>query len=288
MRRMATYAIGDVHGCYQTLQALLERLPFDPSRDRLWLVGDLVNRGPDSLEVLRWAKRTSDELGERFVCVLGNHDVHYLARAAGAAGPRDKDTLDPLLAAPDRDELVDWLRDLPLLHRDGDRVLVHAGLLPSWSPERAEKLAREVEAAIREGDGVLARYAARPRPWSAELPEPERLDQALAVFTLVRTLDPRGVPLADFAGPPEQAPAGATPWFRVPGRRNAGAFIVFGHWAALGLHRSRSGSSGEGVVHALDTGCVWGGWLTALRLEDEEVFQVDCLERPPELPGTAS
>lgn len=270
---MATYVIGDVHGCFHTLEALLGELPFDPERDRLWMVGDLVNRGPDSAEVLRWARRMSRELGDRFVAVLGNHEIHLLARATGA-DPRRRDTLDSILAAPDRVELVDWVLDRPLLHREGDLLLVHAGLLPSWTADEAEALAREVEEELHSprSDRLLARYAARPRRWSAKLSTRDRRDQALAAFTLLRTVGEDGVPRPGFTGPPWEASADMVPWFDVPERRSADHTIVFGHWAALGLKI-------EPGLRALDTGCVWGERLTALRLEDGQVFQA---ERRPE------
>ena len=166
---MATYVIGDVHGCLGTLEALFARLPFDAATDRLWMVGDLVNRGPDSAGVLRWARGKERELGERFVAVLGNHDIHLLARVDGT-DPRSRDTLDGVLAAPDRSELIDWLYGRPLLHRDGDVVLVHAGLLPHWSVDEAAELAREVEDALRAPGAkrLLDRYAVPPRRWRSD------------------------------------------------------------------------------------------------------------------------
>jgi bis(5'-nucleosyl)-tetraphosphatase (symmetrical) len=158
---MATYAIGDVHGCYETLRALLVRSGFSPGRDRLWMVGDLVNRGPRSLEVLRWAA----DMGDRLVVVLGNHDLYLLARGAGVAERKRRDTLDVVLAAADGPELLAWLRRRPLLHREGDRVLVHAGLFPEWSAERAEQLARETEERLRGGSGGrLLRWSVTKRP----------------------------------------------------------------------------------------------------------------------------
>jgi bis(5'-nucleosyl)-tetraphosphatase (symmetrical) len=268
---MATYVIGDVHGCFETLRNLLARIPFRPDEDRLWLVGDLVNRGPDSLGVLRWAREISERLGERFVAVLGNHEVHLLARAAGVAEPRPQDTLDELLAAPDRDRLVSWVRRLPLLHRDGDTLLFHGGLLPSWTADQAEALAREVEAVLRrpDGDRLLACYASRDGDFDDDCHGGEpgaRAGCALAVLTLLRVVRPDGRPRCGFTGRPEEAPAGDRPWFEVPGRKSAGLRVVFGHWATLGLHVAPP-------VHALDSGCVWGGALTALRLEDGALFQ---------------
>ena len=273
---MATYAIGDVHGCSRTLAGLLAELPLDLGRDRLWLAGDLVNRGPDSLGVLRWARETAERMGERFVAVLGNHDLHFLARAAGVAEARRRDTLEPLLDAPDREELAAWLRSRPLLHREGETFLVHAGLLPGWSVEEAETRAREAEAALRGpvASRTLARYAAacgRAGGRGPGDPKPggERTDRTLAVLTLLRTVDRHGEPCFELTGPPAEAPPGRVPWFEAPGRRSVIARAVFGHWAALGLHLAPR-------VLALDSGCVWGSSLSAVRLEDCRVFQVCC------------
>lgn len=262
---MATYAIGDVHGCFETLQRLLRRIAFDSGQDRLWLVGDLVNRGPRSLEVLRWAV----EQGERIVVVLGNHDLHLLARAAGVAEAKKRDTLDPVLAAPDRDDLLAWLRTRPLAHRMGETLLVHAGLFPDWSPAQAEALARETEERLR--GGASAKLLAtvnekRAERWKNGLTGLERARVALAGFAKLRTIDPQGRTCSGFSGPPEEAPPGCRPWFSIPGRASAGATVVFGHWAALGLR------VGSGIA-ALDTGCAWGRQLTALRLDDWKVFQ---------------
>lgn len=262
---MTTWALGDIQGCHTTLRRLLERIRFDAGVDRLWLVGDLVNRGPGSLDVLRWAR----ELGDRLTVVLGNHDLHLLARGLGAAAAKPTDTLDAVLAAPDRDELLAWLRARPLLHREGDLLLVHAGLLPEWTVGEAETQARDVERALRgpEAAELLARPRRHaPRGWIAGLENLPRRQLALLALTRLRTMSLHGEPEFDFSGPPDGAPAGHIPWFRMPGRRSAEATVVFGHWAALGLHR--------GPHHlALDSGCVWGGTLTALRLDDRTVVQ---------------
>lgn len=274
---MATYAIGDVHGCGETLRALLDEIPFRPDRDRLWLAGDLVNRGPDSLGVLRWARDASERMGDRFAAVLGNHEVHLLARAAGVAGPRHRDTLAEVLEAPDADGLVAWVRSLPLLHREGDTLLFHAGLLPAWTADQAEGLARATEAALRspEGDELLAGYTARNGSFDdfCQRSEPgSRAGCALAVLTLLRVVRPDGTPRCGFTGRPEEAPRGDRPWFEAPERRSRDARTVFGHWATLGLHVAPR-------VHALDSGCVWGGSLSAVRLEDGALFQVPCRDR---------
>jgi bis(5'-nucleosyl)-tetraphosphatase (symmetrical) len=277
---MATFAIGDLHGCWDTLRRLLDRLPFEPARDRLWLVGDLVNRGPRSLEVLRWARETAAAMGERFAVVLGNHDLRLLALAAGVTRPKRLDTLGHLLAAEDAGELVAWLGARPFVHRgeNGEEgwTMVHAGLLPEWTVADAEAAARRVEAALAgpQRNALLVRGPADP---AADDPALAPLRRALLAFTLLRTLDAEGRP-CPFSGPPAEAPAGCVPWFRVPGRRTVGHRIVCGHWAALGLHRE------DGVL-ALDSACVWGRRLTAVRLEDGEVFQQETVEGPDELPG---
>ncbi|MCO5170762.1 MAG: symmetrical bis(5'-nucleosyl)-tetraphosphatase [Planctomycetes bacterium] len=260
---MATYAVGDVQGCWRTLQRLLDRVS-PTSDDRLWLAGDLVNRGRGSLEVLRWAARQRG-----LTAVLGNHDLHLLARAAGTRASKGKDTLDAVLEAPDRADLLDWLATRPLLVRDGDRLLVHAGLLPSWTPEAAAALAAEVDAA-RAADrrAFLEALAAGPSPlaWREGLSPDDRLRLVVAALTRVRCCRADGTMDLDYSGPPAAAPRGLVPWFEAPGRRSAGATIVFGHWAALGLVLV------PGVV-ALDTGCVWGRALTCVRLEDGAVVQ---------------
>jgi bis(5'-nucleosyl)-tetraphosphatase (symmetrical) len=271
---MATYAIGDVHGCFETLQRLLRRIQYDRRLDRLWLVGDLVNRGPRSLDVLRWAVAEED----RSVVVLGNHDLHLLGLNWGISSLKRRDTLDELLAAPDRDDLLEWLRRRPLFHREDGHALVHAGLFPSWSLEKAQRLAREVEAWLqgdRAAELVEAVDRKAPERWKGGLEGLERVRIALAGFARLRTIDEDGRMCAEFSGPPREAPKGCVPWFAVAGRKSAGeGRIVFGHWAALGLWR-------HGGVDALDTGCAWGRALTALRLDDGEVFQEPSGETSP-------
>ena len=260
---MATYVIGDIHGCFDTLQALWPRLGFDERRDRLWLVGDLVNRGPKSLETLRWAKDLSERLDERMWVVLGNHDLHLLARHDGYGKHRRKDTLEGVLTAPDREELMAWLARQPLLCRESDVLLVHAGLLPHWTPEEAESVARRLERVLRDPDrrrSLNDRRLELPEdsPWIAPRAE-------LSVFAGLRTCTAAGEP-CKFKGPPDEAPPGCLPWFQVPGRRSARLTIVFGHWAAMGLRL-------EPKAIGLDSGCVWGHRLSAIRLEDRELFQ---------------
>lgn len=262
---MATYAIGDVHGSFATLQLLLRRIAFDPKADRLWFVGDLVNRGEGSLAMLRWALAHD----ERIVAVLGNHDLHLLARAAGVAAAKKRDNLEEVLAAPDRDDLLAWLRHRPLVHREGEALLVHAGLFPDWTPAAAERLAREVEERLRGEKGARLLAAADPKGgarWKEELSGQERARVALTGFTRLRTLHQNGRVCADFSGSPAFAPRGCRPWFAIPGRKSAGATVIFGHWAAFGLQVG-------GGIASLDTGCAWGRELTALRLDDWRVFQ---------------
>jgi len=276
---MATYAIGDIQGCYATFQRLLERIAFDRSRDRLWLVGDLVNRGPRSLETLQWARDHDDCL----TVVLGNHDLHLLAAALGVRKLKRLDTLEDILAAKRGGELIDWLRHQPLIHVDGNDVLVHAGLLPEWSVDDACAHARTLESALRNGDGkAVLRALQTPPPgrWRAALKGSERLAFIAAVLTRIRVCRPKGKLHASFTGPLESVPEGYAPWFRAPDRRSSGYRIVFGHWSALGLYL-------DDGVRALDTGCVWGRTLTALRLDDEQVFSVPYAEeqQAPEASG---
>ena len=265
---MATYAVGDIQGCYSELQQMLEQIRFDPVADKLWLVGDLVNRGPDSLQVLRLVK----SLGDNAVTVLGNHDLHLLAVAEGAAELHRSDTLDEILNAPDRDELLFWLRQQRMLYTEGDYVLVHAGLLPQWSIKQAAGLAREVESALRGADYTtfFARmYGNAPHNWEDDLGGYKRLRVITNAFTRMRICTLRGEMEFKFKGEVEKIPEGYMPWFEVPERKSREATVIFGHWSALGLKLLPN-------VIALDTGCLWGGPMTAIRLEDRQLFQVSC------------
>lgn len=258
---MAVYAIGDVQGCAQPLHELLRLVGFRPERDRLWLTGDLVNRGPESLEVLRFVK----SLGERAVVVLGNHDLHLLAVWSGQARLKPNDSLMPVLTAPDGDELMHWLRTRPLLHHDPQLgyVMVHAGIAPGWDLGTAVRCAGEVERVLAGPDyrSYLSHiYGNQPDTWSERLAGMDRLRYITNAFTRMRCCDPSGRLLLDYKGEPEKRPEGYIPWFEVPGRRYDGPTIVFGHWSALGFR------DGGGVL-ALDTGCLWGGSLTAVRLD---------------------
>lgn len=267
---MATYAIGDIQGCYRSLLELLASFDFDAERDDLWLVGDLVNRGPDSLKTLRFVRR----LGERAVCVLGNHDLHLIAVAAGHARLRDGDTLDEVLQAPDRDELLDWLRQRPLLHRHDAYAMVHAGLLPQWSVEDALAVAQEVEAVLRGPDyhALLAHmYGNDPDHWEPSLTGFARWRVIVNAMTRMRVCSVEGRMILSFVGERKDAPSDMLPWFEVPGRASRGTQVIFGHWSALGLVMQPD-------VVGLDTGCLWGRQLSALRLDDRRLFQVSCAE----------
>jgi bis(5'-nucleosyl)-tetraphosphatase (symmetrical) len=265
---MATYAIGDLQGCLRPLEQLLDQVRFDPSRDRAWFVGDLVNRGPDSVGCLRFVK----SLGDAAVTVLGNHDLHLVCVAEGVQARKPRDTLVEVLDAPDREELVRWLRHRPLFHAEGGHALVHAGLLPEWSVKRAGELAREVEAALR-GPGYRAflerMYGDEPTAWDDALEGVERLRVIVNAMTRLRVCDERGAMVLRFKGEPDEARDGWFPWFDMPDRRSADHVMVCGHWSALGLEIRPD-------LLSIDSGCVWGRCLTAVRLEDRRVFQADC------------
>jgi len=261
---MATYAIGDIQGCYEPFLRLLERIHFDPASDRLWLVGDLVNRGPCSLDVLRFLV----EHRHAIHAVLGNHDIYALARVFGVTPPTDDETIASFVAAPDRDALVAWLLTCPLLFEADGHAMVHAGLLPAWDFATARREARNVEAALTADPvGLLDAYFNRKRnAWSLSLAGIDRAVAALSVFTRIRFVDGDGR-FVSGSGPAEAPPvAGAIPWFKAP-RGSSGTPILFGHWASLGLWI-------EGDVLALDSGCVWNGSLTAVRIADRAVFAV--------------
>lgn len=265
---MTTYAIGDVQGCYEPLQRLIKLIRFNPTHDRLWFVGDLVNRGPDSLNVLRYIKNLQD----RAIVVLGNHDLFLLAVAEGIATVRPEDTLQEILAAPDRNELLAWLRQQRLLYRENPFVLVHAGLLPQWSIDETERLAREVEVGLQGPsyrDILHALHPSKYLQWSSDLTGPTRLAAVIKVLTRLRACSSDGLMESSFSGPPERIPAGYLPWFKVEHRQHRDTTIVCGHWAALGLHC-------DNHLLAIDSGRVWGRQLTAVRLEDRAVFQVPC------------
>ncbi|MBL9017938.1 MAG: symmetrical bis(5'-nucleosyl)-tetraphosphatase [Myxococcales bacterium] len=270
---MARYAIGDVQGCMASLERLLALIAFSPARDELWLVGDLVNRGPRSLDVLRWAM----SMGKSVTCVLGNHDLHLLARAAGAADAKKRDTLDEVLAAPDVDRLIDWLRQRPFVHAHQSLALVHAGLHPRWTIADAKARSADLERELR---GPAWRVflskingGGKPPRWDDKLGGSDRWRAILAYLVRVRMCHPDGKVDVQYDGPPSGAPAGLVPWFKLPTPAWGTHTVVFGHWAALGLDL--------GPRHlGIDTGCVWGRSLTAVRLDDRSVFQVKAVEPP--------
>lgn len=274
---MATYAIGDIQGCFGTLCCLLEKIAFDPAKDRLWFVGDLVNRGPRSLETLRFVRG----LGVAAVVVLGNHDLALLMAAEGFGKRGKDDTVEDVLNAPDRDVLLDWLRHQPLCHVDHDLCMVHAGLLPAWSVTQARALAGEVEAALVADDwrDFLANmWGSEPAAWDDALVGWPRLRAIVNAMTRMRFCTPGGIMDFHAKGELVDAPPGYVPWFEVPGRRSADSVLVTGHWSALGLKMTPN-------LLAIDSGCLWGGMLTAVRLADRAVFQVPCL--PEEVAGAA-
>lgn len=265
---MATYAIGDLQGCFEPLEQLLELAGFSESRDRLWLVGDLVNRGPQSLEILRFVK----SLGDRAVCVLGNHDLHLLMVAEGQAKQHRKDTLDAILAAPDRDDLLAWLRGLPLMHAEGEYAMVHAGLLPSWSIARALELARETEKALHgsEWRTLMANmYGNRPDRWDESLSGYDRLRVVINAMTRMRICTEDGRMEFEYKGALDEIPRDYLPWFAIKGRKSADTTVICGHWSAIGLLAEKN-------LLSLDSGCLWGRRLSAVRLEDRKIFQVSC------------
>lgn len=265
---MATYAIGDVQGCHDELVALLDRIGFDARRDRVWFTGDLVNRGPKSAQTLRLVM----QLAESAVTVLGNHDLFLLAIAAGHGRLHKGDTMQEILAEPDRDQLLDWLARQKLAHFEEGTLLVHAGVLPEWSAQQVVELAAEVEHTIRSGNDFFAAMRGnQPEAWSAGLRGHDRTRTIVNALTRMRFLTPDG--RMEFVTKTDIAPPGYLPWDEVPGRATADIHVIYGHWASRGLTL-------RPYLSGLDSGCVWGRQLTAMRLEDRALFQVDCLAGP--------
>ena len=268
---MSRYLIGDVQGCLEPLQRLVAGLPLEAG-DRIWFTGDLVNRGPDSLGVLRWVRN----LGDRALTVLGNHDLHLLCVAAGHARQHRGDTLASILAAPDREELLGWLRHQPLAHLEDSYLLVHAGVLPEWHAAEVRSLAAEVEAVLQGAgheDFLRVLYGNQPDRWNPELAGVDRLRLVTNALTRLRLCQSDGT--MDFAhkGELRDAPAGLVPWFDLDPLAMRDHAVLFGHWSALGLvMRER--------LIGVDTGCLWGRTLTAVRLEDRAVFAVPCSAGP--------
>lgn len=271
---MAVYAVGDLQGCLQPLKCLLQRVKFDPSVDRLWLVGDLVNRGPESLETLRFLYSMRDSL----VCVLGNHDLHLLAAWRNIDRLKKGDTLREVLEAPDAEQLLGWLRQQKLLHYDEPRAvaMVHAGIPPQWTLGTALELAAEVEQVLRDDERLKpfldGMYGNEPNKWSKRLTGVERLRVITNYFTRMRFCTAEGK--LDFKSKEglDDAPKGYKPWFAHKGRRSRHVDIIFGHWAAL------EGRVSEPGVIALDTGCVWGGAMTLYDLDNGQYHRCDCAE----------
>ena len=266
---MSIWAIGDLQGCCDSLDALLARpeIAGDPHA-RFWFAGDLVNRGPASLKTLR----TVMALGNRAVSILGNHDLHLLGVAAGVRKTGKSDTTQEILDAPDADVLLNWIRSRPLAHFERGHLMVHAGVLPSWTAAQTLGLASEVEGALRGPkwrDFLTKMYGNTPDAWADSLQGPDRLRVIVNALTRMRYCTLDGVMDFDAKDSSGDAPAGHVPWFDVPGRATASVTVVFGHWSTLGLVRQ------AGVI-GLDTGCVWGGQLTAMRLEDRQIVQVQC------------
>lgn len=270
---MATYVIGDVQGCFDELQRLLEKVRFDERQDVLWFAGDLVNRGPKSLEVLRFVK----SLGERAITVLGNHDLHLLATISNGVQFKQKSGLQPIVDAPDRDELLEWLCHQPLLHTDpaNGYCMVHAGLPPQWDLTTARSCAQEMESVLanaqRREQFFSVMYGDQPDLWGEDLGGYDRLRFITNCFTRLRFCTGEGRLALDEKGAPGFARKGLLPWFMVPGRKTANIKILFGHWSMLGYHHSNN-------TWALDTGCLWGGELSALRIDVPipELISIDC------------
>ena len=264
---MATYAIGDIQGCFHALMALLARLQFNPKQDRLWLVGDLINRGSGSLNVLRWCYQHQDSLQ----IVLGNHDLHALAVVHGLKPAHKGDTLQACIDAPDRDVLFNWLRHQPLMIEKNGYVMLHAGLLPQWTISKALSYACEVETVLQSEHFphfLVNMYGALPNQWQPDLAGMDRLRIITNAFTRMRICTADGELEFAFKGELPDVPEGYMPWFDVPNRKSAGANIICGHWSALGLRQRNN-------IHALDTGCLWGGQLTAMCLETRAITQVN-------------
>ncbi len=269
---MAVYAIGDIQGCFDELMQLLALIEFNETEDRLWFCGDLVNRGPKSLETLRFVKG----LGDRAVTVLGNHDLHLLAKAYGYGKFLAKDTLDGIIHAPDSKALLDWLRHQPLLHHDAELgfTMVHAGLPPQWNLVTAQSCALELQTKLR-GDDVddflCQMYGNQPDRWSGDLAGIDRLRFITNVFTRLRFCTQDGVLNYKDKGAPGTQSKGYVPWFDIAERKNANLNIVFGHWSTLGVREKNN-------VYALDGGCLWGGQLLALRLDGDmpQWFSLPC------------
>lgn len=271
---MAVYAIGDVHGCFASFQQLLKKINFSPRADKLWLVGDVVNRGAQSLQMLRWLRQHEESV----VLVLGNHDLHLLALYHGIGERAKHPTLAPLWEAADKDELCTWLQRQPLAHYEHGYLMVHAGVAPQWDLSQTLAAAAEVQTQLRMHAGGTTKanaeffatmYGNEPNAWRDELQPPERWRVSINALTRLRICTAKGKMLLTYTGTREQIPHGYDAWFAAPQRRTVGTPIIFGHWSALGVIQSDN-------IIALDSGCLWGGALSAVRLDDGKLFQVKC------------
>ncbi len=267
---MSTYAVGDIQGCLKPLQALLVHIQFDPNKDKLWVAGDMINRGPDSLKTLRFLYH----LRKSLKVVLGNHDLHLLAVASGKRSPAPSDTLKSILNASDRDILLEWIREQPLVHHDDklDYTMVHAGIPPQWSIKKAVEYSREVEAVLQSNKIVkfLSKmYGNQPDTWNEKLTGIQRWRIITNYFTRMRFCSGEGKLELNTKSGSNDAPEGYLPWYEHTHRKTHNDKIIFGHWAAL------NGNADHKNVFAIDTGCVWGGKLTMMRLEDQKLFSAE-------------
>ncbi len=280
---MATYAIGDVQGCYDELKALLHQIKFNSDRDQLWFCGDLVNRGPKSLETLRYIR----SLEGNAITVLGNHDLHLLATAYDHQQPGKKDTLDSLLKADDAAQLLEWLRHQPLLHHDPEKniTLLHAGIHPQWSINKTQQLAKEIERILQSDQHInfyKHMYGNKPFIWDNALSGWPRYRFITNILTRLRYCDKYGKPALSAKGEPGSQDRHLMPWYEVPHRKSLHGTIIFGHWSTL----PHAGFSCINNTYALDSGCLWGGALTAMRIDIQpfEYFRLNCpgALKPPE------
>ncbi len=266
---MATYAIGDIQGCFSHFKNLLSIINFNSHKDRLWLVGDIVNRGPESLKTLKYIKN----LGKSVTMVLGNHDIHLIKLAGGNENQKNGDTLSETLASPDIQEIIDWLRKKPLFHYEEDYAMVHAGILPQWDISQTVALANEVEEQLSGNEWRVFLpevYGDYPNFWNENWTGYTRFRVIINALTRLRTCTSDGKMDFEYKGGLDQIPKQRMAWFDIPGRKTKKINVVFGHWSSIGLHTKNNAT-------CLDTGCVWGRSLSALRLEDQRVFQTDCL-----------
>jgi bis(5'-nucleosyl)-tetraphosphatase (symmetrical) len=272
------YAVGDIQGCAPSLKALVKKLP---AQSKMIFLGDLVNRGPDSLGTLRYLKKLQEE--KRIECILGNHDLHLLAVDAGIRKTKGLDTVQPILDAPDRAELMNWLRHRPMALSNGKVLTVHAGILPQWDLQQTIECAQEVEKVLRKKsykDFLANMYGNTPNKWSNSLKGYERLRVITNALTRIRFCTPTGAMEFESKEGFEDGPKGYIPWFKTPKRKTQDTLIYFGHWSTLGLLQ-------QGNVIGLDTGCVWGGKLTAMEIPESgkpsknlEIIQVDGYDHP--------